>query len=160
MDVHPFIASLRSDRAPQRRAQSAMEAAREAWRAETGAAELMAELERYGKGAPLGSCPQLENVFTGQGEAERLMGLLSQHYCAAIAANPIGHPPFRHGFNGTAGTILLARSGRAQFMLQRARSTLCAQVDRSERRAGSTGLAMWVRLSCMSLHSRATIRKS
>lgn len=118
MDVHPFIAALRSDRAPQRQAQSAMEAARNAWRAEPGAAQSMAELERYGKGAPLSDCPQLEAVFTGQGEAERLMALLSRHYCAAIVANPIGHPPFRNGFNGSAGTILLARSGRAQIMIQ------------------------------------------
>ena len=118
MDVHPFIAALRSDRAPQRQAQSAMEAARTAWRAEPGAAQMMAELERYGNGASLTDCPQLDAVFTGQGEAERLMALLSRHYCAALAANPIGHPPFRHGFNGSAGTILLARSGRAQIMLQ------------------------------------------
>ncbi len=57
-------------------------------------------------------------MFTQVGEAERLMALLVRHYCAALAANPIGHPPFRHGFDGAAGTLLLARSGRAQLMIQ------------------------------------------
>lgn len=95
-----------------------MDAAREAWRAEPGAAQLMEQLGQFGAGAPLEACPALEAVFTGGGEGERLMALLSRHYCAALTDNPIGHPPFRHGFNGTAGTLLLARSGRAQLMIQ------------------------------------------
>ncbi|WAT17808.1 hypothetical protein OZN62_12970 [Aurantiacibacter sp. MUD11] len=118
MQVHPDIAALRSDRAPQRQAQTAILAARDAWAAEEGASELLAELDAYGTGAPLEACSTLEAVFTGQGEAERLMGLLSKHYCNAIAANPIGHPPFRNGFDGMASSILLARAGRAQLMLQ------------------------------------------
>lgn len=117
MHVHPDIAALRSDRAPQRHAQSAMQAANEAWRAEPGGAALIADLARFGTGAPLESCPQLEAVVTGQGEAERLIGLLSRHYCAALAAHPWGHPPFRNGFDGRSGSLLLARAGRAQLML-------------------------------------------
>ncbi|WP_340589423.1 hypothetical protein [Erythrobacter alti] len=95
-----------------------MDAARDAWRSEQGAEQLMDELGQFGGGAPLCACPMLEQVFTETGDGERLMALLSRHYCAALADNPIGHPPFRHGFNGTAGTILLARSGRAQLMIQ------------------------------------------
>lgn len=118
MQVHPDIAALRSDRAPQRLAQSAMQAACEAWRAQPGAAEMMRELEAFGDGTPLQACAQLEAVFTAEGEAERLAGLLSRHFCLAIAANPYGHPPFRNGFEGNAASLLLARSGRAQMMLQ------------------------------------------
>ena len=118
MQVHPDIAALRSDRAPQRQAQIGMQAARDNWAAEPGAAEMQKELKAYGKGAPLEACPVLEAVFTQSGEAERLMALLSAHYCRAIAANPIGHPPFRNGFDGKATSILLAQTGRAQLMLQ------------------------------------------
>ncbi|RJY07989.1 hypothetical protein [Aurantiacibacter aquimixticola] len=118
MDVHPFIAALRSDRAPQRQAQAAMDAARLAWREEPGASEAMEDLRRYGAGAPIEACATLESIFTAGDEASRLMGLLSEHFCAAIVANPIGHPPFRNGFDGNAASILLARSGRAQLMIQ------------------------------------------
>ena len=118
MDVHPFIAALRSDRAPQRQAQAAMDAAREAWRAEPGADAMMKDLGRFGDGVPLEACQTLEAVFAETGEAERVTRLLSRHYCAAITANPIGHPPFRHGYDGTASTMLLARAGRAQLMIQ------------------------------------------
>lgn len=118
MEVHPFIAALRRDRSLQRHAQFAMDEARQAWRAEPGALAVTAELEHYGAGASIADCPALEKAFTGQGEAERLMQSLSRHYCAAMAANPIGHPPFRHGFDGFSSTLLLARSGRAQLMLQ------------------------------------------
>jgi len=118
MKISPFIAALRTDRGPQRQAQAAMDAARAAWRAEPGASQLMDELGQFGDGAPLEACPVLEAAFTQDGESERLMALLSQHYCAALFDNPIGHPPFRHGFNGVAGSILLARSGRAQLLIQ------------------------------------------
>jgi len=118
MIVHPDIAALRSDRAPQRHAQGAMKAAADAWRAEPGADRMLAELDRFGAGAALEACPQLEAMFTQQSEAERLMARMSHHYCSAIAANPIGHPPFRNGYNGQSSSLLLARSGRAQLMLQ------------------------------------------
>lgn len=118
MQVHPDIAALRSDRAPQREAQAAMLAAQQQWAAEPGAATMLEELDDYGKGAPLEACRVLEAMFTVAGEAERLLDLMSQHYCRAIAANPIGHPPFRHGFDGKSASILLASAGRAQLMIQ------------------------------------------
>jgi len=118
MHVHPDIAALRTDRGPQRDAQRAMQLACEAWRAETGAAEMMRELEAFGTGTALEDCPYLEAVFAAEGEAERLCGLLSRHFCAAMAANPFGHPPFRNGFDGFSASMLLARSGRAQLLLQ------------------------------------------
>lgn len=118
MEISPFIAALRRDRTPQRQAQAAMEQARRAWRAEDGACDVMDDLARYGAGAPLEACPALEAVFMQPGEAERLMQCLSRHYCAALHAAPIGHPPFRNGFDGAVSSILLGRSGRAQLMVQ------------------------------------------
>lgn len=118
MQVHSDIAALRSDRTPQRLAQTAILGAAHAWAAEQGAAQMQADLEAYGKGAPIEACPMLEAMFTGTGEAERLMDLMCRHYCRAIEANPIGHPPFRQGFDGISTSILLARSGRAQLMIQ------------------------------------------
>lgn len=118
MQVHPDIAALRSNRAPQREAQTAILMAGEASKADPAMAAMHAELAAYGKGAPLEDCPVLEAMFTERGEAERLMQLLSAHYCRAMGENPIGHPPFRNGFDGTSTSILLAKTGRAQLMLQ------------------------------------------
>lgn len=118
MHVNPAIAALRTDRGPQRHAQSSMLEAIEEWKKEPGAGELLSELQQFGQGAPLEACPQLEAVFTAQGEGERLMGLLSRHYCAALAANPFGHPPFRSAFDGRSSSLLLASSGPAQLMIQ------------------------------------------
>ncbi len=118
MRVHPVIAALRSDRAPQRKAQSAMKAALDSWRAETGSAPALADFERFGEGAALEECPALEQLFTGQGDAEALMQTLMRHFSLAIAANPLGHPPFRNSFDGFTSTIQLATSGRAQLLLQ------------------------------------------
>ncbi len=118
MQVHPDIAALRGNRAPQRQAQTGIDAARKAWLKEPGAQEMHDEIKAFGEGAALEDCPQLHRAFTQAGEAERLMILLCSHYCRALAANPIGHPPFRNGFDGTSTSILLAHSGRAQLMLQ------------------------------------------
>lgn len=118
MKVNSAIAALRGDRAPQRRAQDAMKRALDLWRATRGAEGALAEIERFGKGAPLESCPTLEAMFTRPDLAETMIDSLVGHFCRALRESPLGHPPFRHGFNGSASTLLLARSGRAQLMLQ------------------------------------------
>ena len=118
MRVHPAIAALRSDRAPQRQAQTAMKAALDTWREEAGMADALAEFTAFGDGAALEQCPALDALFTGQGRAEEFAGSLVAQLAAAIAANPLGHPPFRNGYDGCAATMLLAKSGRAQLILQ------------------------------------------
>ena len=95
-----------------------MDAASREWRALAGAAEAMAELEAYGAGASLADCPQLSAMFSCGDEAMALVSSLFERLCDAVRDNPIGHPPFRHGFDGVASTLLLARSGRAQLLLQ------------------------------------------
>ncbi|MFC3098771.1 hypothetical protein [Alteraurantiacibacter palmitatis] len=118
MRVHPAIAALRSDRAPQRQAQAAMQAALDGWRAEPDAASVLAQFREFGCGARLEECPALDAMFTGQGAAEALMASLVRHFCGGIAAHPLAHPPFRNGFDGKASSLLLARSGRASLVLQ------------------------------------------
>lgn len=118
MRIDPSIAALRGNRAPQRQAQAAMKAACDNWRAAEGVAQTLAEFEQFGLGARLEECPQLEEIFTGQGGAEHLMDAMVRHFCGALKVNPLGHPPFRNGYDGRASTMLLARSGRAQLLLQ------------------------------------------
>lgn len=72
----------------------------------------------WGEGAALEDCPALEQIFTAPGKAEDLMQALACHFSKAIAANPLGHPPFRNSFDGYGSTLQLAKSGRAQLLLQ------------------------------------------
>lgn len=95
-----------------------MQAAIDAWRAEPGVAAMLADFVRFGEGASLEACPALDEVFTRPDPAQGLVASLVGHFCRAIAANPLGHPPFRNGFDGCASTMLLGKSGRAQLVLQ------------------------------------------
>lgn len=117
MRVHPAIAALRSDRAPQRHAQAAMAAALNGWRAEPEARPVLAQLKDFGAGARLEQCPALDALFTGQGGAEALVASLVSHFCAGIAANPLAHPPFRNGFDGKVSSLLIASAGHARLLL-------------------------------------------
>ena len=117
MRIDPAIAGLRRDRAPQRRAQARMVAACEAWRAAPGVREALGAFERYGQGAPLADCPALQAAFTDRETAPRLAAALVSELCRALAAEPFGHPPLRHGYNRGTATLLLARHGRAQLVL-------------------------------------------
>jgi len=94
-----------------------MVAACDAWRAAPEVAPALAEFERYGAGAPLAACPALRRVFSDDGAAPRLVATLVRSFCAALASEPFGHPPLRHGFERGVSTMLLARSGRAQLVL-------------------------------------------
>ena len=94
-----------------------MVAACDAWRASAEAGPALAELERYGAGAPLDACPALHALFTDRHSAPALVAALVRRFCATLAREPFGHPPLRHGIDGGTGTLLLARSGRAQLVL-------------------------------------------
>jgi hypothetical protein len=118
MRVHPAIAALRSNRAPQRQAQAAVKQACDAWCGEPSVAQALEEFQLFGSGASLEACPTLDQIFTGQGRAEAMAQSLVRNLCAAMARLPFAHPPFRHGFDGRASTLLLAKSGRAQLLLQ------------------------------------------
>ena len=117
MRIDPAIAALRTDPGLQRRAQGLTTAAIEAWRGQADVAAPLAELDRFGAGAPLEACPALEALFTTASEASEL----AQSFCDAIArtldAEPLGQVPLGHGFDGTVSTLLLARRRRAHLIL-------------------------------------------
>ena len=117
MRVDSSIAALRRDRAPQGRAQAAMLAAGDAWRATREVREVLADFERYGEGAPLETCQALVGLF-GEGDAaSSLVAALVRELSPVLAAEPFGHPPFRHGYDRGTSTLLLARHRRAQLVL-------------------------------------------
>ncbi len=118
MRVNPAIAALRSDHTPQRQAQQAMKAAWDGWKESDDVASALSEFVKMGDGTPLEKCPSLEEIFTGQGKAEELTSALISHFSKAISGNPLGQPPFRNGYDGKSSTLLLAKSGSAQLLLQ------------------------------------------
>jgi hypothetical protein len=120
MRLDPAIAALQRDRAPQRRAQAATAAACDSWRATPEARAVLTQFARYGEGAPLLSCPALLALFTDRESAPGLAATLVRELCRALAAEPLGHPPFRHGYQGGNATLLLARASRAQLVLHAA----------------------------------------
>jgi hypothetical protein len=115
--VDPAIAALRRDRMPQRRAQAALVAACDAWRASPEARPALSELGRYGAGTTLAACPALSAIFSGGDGAPDFVGVLVRGFCRTLAHEPFGHPPLRHGFESGVSTLLLASSGRAQIVL-------------------------------------------
>jgi len=117
MRIDPAIAALRGDRAPQRRAQAAMAAACEAWRAEPAVAPVLADLERFGAGEELAQCSALDALFTRPGGAGALVDALCRQHLPVLRESPFGHPVFRHGYDGEVSTLLLARAGRAHLVL-------------------------------------------
>src|SRR6478736_1894528 len=117
MRVDPAIAAMRGDRTPQRRAQAAMAAVCDSWRAEAGVAPVLAALERYGRGTPLVDCPELARLFAPGDAARRFSARFSGVFAVALSGEPLGQLPFRHSFDGALATLLLARAGTAQLTL-------------------------------------------
>jgi hypothetical protein len=113
MRIDPAIAAMRRNPALQRRAQADMIAAGDAWRCEADVAPVLASLERYGAGAELADCAALLGALNTPPLAESLC----RRFVAALEQEPLGQLPFRHGFDGTVSTLLLARGGRAQLIL-------------------------------------------
>jgi hypothetical protein len=117
MRIDPAIAAMRRDPALQRRAQAAMIAAGGEWRQEPAVAAMLDELDSFGAGEPLEACPALDAAFTGRRAAGELAAALCRRFTSMLEEEPLGHPPFRHGFDGHVSTLLLARAGRAQLIL-------------------------------------------
>ena len=118
MRIDPAIEAMRRDPALQRRVQAAMISAGGKWRETAPAAAMLADLQRFGAGEPLERCPALDAAFTGRAAAAAdLAASLCRTIAALLASEPFGQPPFRHGFDGHASTLLLGRAGRAQLIL-------------------------------------------
>ncbi len=118
MRIDPAIAAMRRNPALQRRAQSAMIAACDEWRREANVQAMLADLANFGAGEPLEACPALDAVFTAGAVPDDLIAGLCRRLAGVLEREPFGHPPFRHGFDGKVGTLMLARAGRAHLILQ------------------------------------------
>lgn len=115
MLVHPALAALRSDDAPQRQAQTALFASVAAWR--EGIAAVLAELDRYAAGAEIADCQVLARIVSDPVAAGAFTRGFVATTAKALAGAPLGHVPLRHFTDGTISTLLLARSGRASLLL-------------------------------------------
>lgn len=117
MRIDRALAELRRDPAPQLVAQAALEAARDAWRAEPAIATLFGELDRYGAGTILGDCPRLECALTDLNEARSVVGPLIARLVAGLASHPLAHAPLRHQYAQGLAVLQLAQAGRAALSL-------------------------------------------
>lgn len=117
MRTHRTIAAMRRDRSVLQRAQAIACAAARRWREDVRIAPILAELEEYGRGAPLSSCPALAALFAPGRAARDLAEGFCHDQAAALAAERFAQIAFRHSWDGRAATLLLARSGRAQLAL-------------------------------------------
>lgn len=117
MQVHPAIAALRSDDAPQRQAQTALFAALDAWRATPATSAVIADLARYGHGAGIEQCQVLATLFEQTDKSADFAACFTSAVVRALAGVPFGHVPLRHSTDGVVSTLLLARRGRAAMFL-------------------------------------------
>jgi hypothetical protein len=115
--VHPVIAALRSDDAPQRQAQTALFAALAEWRASSRVAPVLNGLEAYGRGAELAECPPLAALFAPDGTAPGFAASFAVNTARGLDEMPLGHVPLRHFTDGAVSTLLLARSERATLFV-------------------------------------------
>lgn len=117
MRIDPVLRALRSDDAPQRRAQSDLEATRDGWRASAVAAPVLAEFDRYGAGAPLEECAALDGMVVDADRACAFLDPLIEDLTASLRRHPLGQIPFRHQYSSGISVLLLAESGRAALTL-------------------------------------------
>lgn len=115
MQVHPTIAALRGDDAPQRQAQAALFGALDVWRNDIAA--VRADLDRFGEGQKLGDCQSLAVLFSDSVAAGAFAGDFVGRTLRRLSTATLGHVPLRHFTDGTISTLLLARSGRAALFL-------------------------------------------
>lgn len=117
MRIDPQVLALRGNASPQRDAQDAAFAAREAWRADPRAAGALGELAAYGKGAAFGECPALAAALGEHASAMELVGALFERMLPALRSEPLGQVPLRQFSGNGVSTLLLAHEGRAMLLL-------------------------------------------
>ena len=118
MQLRPEIAALRGDDTPQRRAQAALMAKMDRWRAEVQPAAVLAELEAFEQGADIAQCAALAALFTpGDPAGPQLVASLVAAMIGELSADPLGHVPMRHSTDGTTSTLLVAKAGLTTLTL-------------------------------------------
>lgn len=118
MEIHPQLRALRSDDAPQRKAQAILYRAMDAWRSQPPVSAVHADLERFAGGAALADCAALAALFDGARPAARdFVDGFNAAAARALADAPLGHMPFRHFTDGTVSTVLLGGARDVSLML-------------------------------------------
>ena len=119
MLVRPELQALRSNDAPQRRAQDAVGQVIEAWRSGAQGRQANHELRKFGEGTLLEDLPLLSSLFLGQesGANEFVAGLLKP-LIASMAAEPLTQSPLRYSCNGALTTLVIARHDTSTLTLQ------------------------------------------
>ncbi|MFC0590485.1 hypothetical protein ACFFF7_13830 [Novosphingobium aquiterrae] len=133
MLIRPELAALRSDDAPQRRAQAAMGAALEHWQGSAPVVSLADELGRWDTGAAIDGLPLLAALFTAGDDT-------AQHFCAEVMAvflrelqrEPLGQTPLRHYLDDTVASLTLLRRGMTVLSLQMIDGTALSRLPPAE----------------------------
>jgi len=113
MLVHPAIAALRGEVAPQPRVDAALAE----WRARPDVAAVREGLAAYGAGAPLAAAAPLARLLHDAGAARALAEGLIEPLAAALGAEPLAQLPFGTAARPGLARIRLAESGRAALNL-------------------------------------------
>lgn len=119
MLIRPELRALRSDDAPQRRAQIRLGEVLDSWRASAVVAAVDADLYRYGQGAELDDLPALSALFEPEdGAAEQFCADIVGRMLGELHYNPFGQVLFRHASDDLLASLLLLRRGTATLALQ------------------------------------------
>ena len=118
MLIRTELAALRSDDAPQRRAQRALVDAVQQWRDGPACPGLAADLASYALGAALTDLRLARLFDPADLAAARLTQSLMAVLTRQLEAGPLGQVPLRHQSDGTQATLVVARHGTAALLLQ------------------------------------------
>ncbi|MBX7526290.1 hypothetical protein [Qipengyuania vesicularis] len=116
MRIDPQFAALQSNPALQRKAQAALEAARNGW-LDSEAKAIVDDLKLYGSGAGLDACPALGELYRNADAAIALVEALVGPMIEALSCHPHGHVPLRHQRSVGLTILQLAQKGRATLSL-------------------------------------------
>lgn len=159
MQVHPAIAALRSNGAPQPRTHAALAT----WRALPQVAATIAALGLYGAGTPLVALPDLTRLISDHATAQALADGLIAPLLDALRAEPLAQPSLGHSVTPGFVRLQLAREGGAALNLAAFSrrqavaplSTLFEDGAAHEIVLAGAGCAMRYRLVAGRLHSEA-----
>ncbi|MXP13699.1 hypothetical protein GRI44_02885 [Altererythrobacter confluentis] len=117
MRIDPIVRALRSEPAPQRKAQTQLLKARSQWQKSDRNRAILADLTKYGSGCDLRDCASLDALFSHVGPARIFAASLENTLVPVLAEHPLGHVPFRHQYAGSMAIIQIAAHASAALSL-------------------------------------------
>ncbi len=117
MRIDPIVRALRSDPAPQRKAQSKLQQARASWQEAPANRAALHQLAQFGSGEALADCPALQNLFFCPFAAAEFAASLVGAVVPKLSECALGHVPFRHQYSGGMAVIQVTEAGRAALSL-------------------------------------------